>query len=61
MTIRCNRCQSKVTLSDIEWYSYECNYCDESLYSFEVFNDWKYQEEISIIKHLKDVEKYNIN
>lgn len=33
---KCNRCWNTVIKSTIEWYSYECDYCDESLFNFEV-------------------------
>jgi len=31
----CNRCKEKVYPSEIKWYSFECDNCDESLFSFE--------------------------
>lgn len=33
----CNRCDSKVSESDLDEYSYQCFECDEDLYEFETY------------------------
>lgn len=34
----CNRCENKVSKSDLKEYDYQCFECDEDLYKIETHN-----------------------
>ena len=41
-TVRCSRCGSVVTISDLEEYTYQCKECEEDLYAIETYRERRY-------------------
>jgi hypothetical protein len=39
--VKCDRCHSEVTPSELSEYVYQCDECDEDLYSFETYTEVK--------------------